>query len=139
MNMEITLEQLVKIKEAKTSEELLALARTEGVSLTEAEANEYFTRLNPPVGELTDQELEDVSGGGCGGEDAQSPKMRVIGKKLGCRCPQCGYDCWTPNLAKWMMSSTWDCCVCKAQGKSPVPTVEIPGNLENFGKVEVWV
>lgn len=139
MNMEITLEQLMKIKEAKTPEELLALAKAEGVPLTEAEANEYFTRLNPPAGELTDQELEDVSGGGCGGGDAQSPKMRIIGKKLGCRCSQCGYDCWAPNTAKWFTSSTWDCCVCKAQGKSSVPTVEIPGRVETFDKVDLWV
>lgn len=67
MNMEFTSEQLQKIKATTTPAELLALAEAEGVPLTEAEATACFTRLNPPAGELTDQELEAVSGGGCAG------------------------------------------------------------------------
>lgn len=63
--MEFSEHQIARAVQAATVEELLALARTEGVPLTEAEAEELFARLHPPVGELSDQELDAVSGGGC--------------------------------------------------------------------------
>lgn len=52
--------------ECSSPEALLDLARAEGVPMTAEEAQAVFARLHPPVGELTDQELEAVSGGGCG-------------------------------------------------------------------------
>ena len=63
--MEISAHQLARAAQAATAEELLKLARAEGVSLTEAQAEALFVRLRPPTGELTDQELDAVSGGGC--------------------------------------------------------------------------
>ena len=47
-------ELIEKAKSAKTPEELLALAKENGVELTEEEAKAYFDRLHPQTGELSD-------------------------------------------------------------------------------------
>ena len=53
-----------KAKGAKSAEELLSLAKANGVELTEEEAAEYFAQLNKS-GEISDGELDNVAGGGC--------------------------------------------------------------------------
>ena len=61
----MTLNELyLKAKEAKTAEELLAMAKENGVELCEAMAKSYFEQLHKS-GELSDDELDNVSGGGC--------------------------------------------------------------------------
>ena len=70
----MTHEELVaKAREAKSAEELMELAKAEGMELTEEAAGEYYTMLNPESGEISDDELDNVSGGGC--------KIKVNGKK----------------------------------------------------------
>lgn len=64
--MELSLEQMNKAHLAKNVQELLVLAQAEGIALTPDEAQIQFARLHPPAGELTDRELENVTGGGCG-------------------------------------------------------------------------
>ena len=64
--MELNKELLAKAKEAKTPEELLTLARENGAELTAESAKMYFDLLHPQTGELSDDELDNVSGGGCG-------------------------------------------------------------------------
>ena len=61
-------ELILKAKEAKTAEELLVLAKENGVELTEEGANAYFEQLHQS-GELSDEELGNVSGGGCYHDD----------------------------------------------------------------------
>ena len=57
----LTEEQIAKVNECNTPEEILALARTEGV-------------------ELSDEQLEAVSGGGCfGGGDYTCPECGATG------------------------------------------------------------
>ena len=63
--MEMNKELLAKAKETKTPEELLALAKENGAELTEESAKAYFDRLHPQTGELSDDELDNVAGGGC--------------------------------------------------------------------------
>ena len=58
-------ELLAKAKEMKTPEELMALAKENGVELTEESAAAYFDRLHPQTGELSDDELDNVAGGAC--------------------------------------------------------------------------
>lgn len=65
-------ELIEKAKVAKSAEELLALAKENNVELTAEEANTYFVQLNPQMGELGDDELDNVSGGGCEGSEAVS-------------------------------------------------------------------
>ena len=70
--MKISKELLEKAKTAKTAEELLAMAKTENIELTEEEATKAFAELNKN-GELSDEELDNVAGG-CEG---RTPKFSV--------------------------------------------------------------
>ena len=63
--MELTKELVAKAKEAKTPEELMALAKENGMELTEESAKAYFEAIHPEAGELSDDELNNVAGGGC--------------------------------------------------------------------------
>ena len=65
--MNISKELLEKAKQAKTAEELLAMAKAENIELTEEQAKEYFATIHAS-GELSDEELDNVAGG-CGGPD----------------------------------------------------------------------
>lgn len=74
-------ELIAKAKQTKSPEELMALAKENGIELTEESAQAYFNQLNPKTGELADDELSDseldnVSGGCGGGYDAGRPKPR---------------------------------------------------------------
>lgn len=70
MENNIISELIEKAKQAKSSEELMALAKENGLELFENDAKAYFERLNLS-GELSDEELDNVSGGcgGCGDSD----------------------------------------------------------------------
>lgn len=68
-------QRLMKARTAKSPAELLALAKAEGMDMTEEQASALFARLNPPPGELSDGELSDVTGGGCSSRPA--PKFKV--------------------------------------------------------------
>ncbi len=63
--MEMNNELIAKAKQAKTPEELMTLAKENGIELTEESAASYFEQLNPKTGELSDDELDNVAGGGC--------------------------------------------------------------------------
>ena len=71
--MKFTDEMLEKAKTAKSAEELLAMAKAENIELTEAQAAKAFAELSKN-GELSDEELDNVAGGGCGG---RTPKFSV--------------------------------------------------------------
>ena len=58
-------EMIEKAKAAKNVEELLALAKANNIDMTADEAATCFAQLNPKSGELDDDELDNVSGGGC--------------------------------------------------------------------------
>ena len=58
-------EMIQKAKAAKSAEELLEIAKASNVEMTADEAATYFAQLNPKSGELDDDELDNVSGGGC--------------------------------------------------------------------------
>ncbi len=63
----MTNEMIRKAKECKSTDELLALAKENGIEMTAEEAAEKLAALNN-MGELSDDELENAAGGGvCGG------------------------------------------------------------------------
>ena len=64
-------ELIEKAKQAKSVEELLALAKENGMEMTEEQANAYFSQLHPTSGEIADEELENVAGGGCRSGDGR--------------------------------------------------------------------
>ncbi len=68
--MGLNSELLEKAKQAGTAEEILSLAKENGVELTEEEAKEYFEQLHRS-GELSDEELDNVAGGGCHKKDGR--------------------------------------------------------------------
>ena len=61
---------IAKAKNAGSAEEIKALAANEGWRMTDEEAASYFEELKEltgekKTGELSDDELDNVSGGGC--------------------------------------------------------------------------
>lgn len=74
--MELTKELVAKAKEAKTPEELMALAKENGIDMPEESAASLFEQLNSKTSELSDSELDNVSGGCGGGYDAGRPQPR---------------------------------------------------------------
>ena len=99
MNQEL----IIKAKAAKSVEELLELAKASNVELSDEQAKEYFAKLNPTKGELSDDELDDVSGGGCGESKTKycpncNSELRMMSEGTGnfsmkfyYLCDSCGY------------------------------------------------
>ena len=77
--MNISKELIEKAKTAKSAEELLAMAKAESIELTEEQAAKAFAELNK-MGELSDEELDNVAGGGGGRPPKFSRNDRVSHK-----------------------------------------------------------
>lgn len=65
---------LKKAQNVKSVDELIETASNEGINLSQKEAQRYFNTMNRK-GEMSDDELDSVSGGGCGDKT---------------KCPACG-------------------------------------------------
>ena len=74
--MNISKELIEKAKTAKTAEELLAMAKAENIEMTAEQAAKAFAELNK-TGELSDEELDNVSGG-CGNEIQWDNKHPIV-------------------------------------------------------------
>lgn len=91
--MNINEELMAKARAAKSVEELLALAKENDVELTEQKANYFFRKMNQS-GELEDDELDSVAGGGCFSIDVERLKVDPYDKcRYGYyrRCMECKY------------------------------------------------
>ena len=75
--MNLKMEQIIA---AKNAEELIALAKAEGVELSEEKATAIFKRFHEMEGELSMDELEHVAGG----KDDEEPEPEEV------ECPACG-------------------------------------------------
>ncbi len=83
--MEMNKELLAKAKAAQNVEELMSFAKANNVELSEESARAYFEQMHAHKGEIADEELDNVSGGGCHNGDG-----RLITTVLnGC----IGWDC----------------------------------------------
>ena len=71
--MKFTAEQLKKINTAKSAEELMALAKAEGIEISEEEIKAKFAEMHKE-GEIADDELDNVAGG-CGEDDHYYPHI----------------------------------------------------------------
>ena len=109
--MSFTNEQLAKMNAAKTAEELIALAKAEGIEATEEEIKAQFEALHKE-GELADEELDNVSGGGADcfpvniptntGSTPAEMECKFFEKSSSCssdkeECGNCCHFCSTPN------------------------------------------
>ena len=86
--MNFTKETIKKARQTKSAEELLALAKENGVVLTEDEAKAYFADLHKES-ELEDEELDNVAGGSfCvdGSTYSEDPPYYLI-VTMGNHCP----------------------------------------------------
>ena len=104
--MKMNNELIAKAKEAKTAEELMALAKESGEEITEESAKAYFDLLNPKTGELSDDELDNVSGGGCYSDGG---RLKTTS----------GYKCkhYADGQSTYGIKGT--CCRCKYWGVDP--------------------
>ena len=120
----VTSELLEKAKNAETSEELLTLAKENGVEMTAEEAKEYFDQLHKS-GELSDEELDNVAGGGCHAKDGRL----VVTAFYGCEhwaCHLCGdttkYNAFTGgehcHVCKSFVPAPGMCKSCKYMERS---------------------
>ena len=70
---EITKEMLEKAMQCKTAEELMALAKSEGMEITREEAEAYLAEMDDV--ELDDTALQQVAGGA--GSVAEASQVRI--------------------------------------------------------------
>ena len=77
--MNISKELIEKAKTAKSAEELLEMAKAENIELSAEQAAKAFAELNK-MGELSDEELDNVAGGGGGRPPKFSRNDRVSHK-----------------------------------------------------------
>lgn len=106
-------ELIEKAKQAQNADELLALLKANGMPIGNEEAEKLFTRLNPKQGELSDDELDNVSGGGCG----QSNNVKPVNMSDSCPhylCNDClgGLNshkdyCWYVEKSKVVCDLNW--------------------------------
>ena len=71
---ELTKEQIQKAMNCETAEELMALAKAEGVELTKDEAEAYMAELADF--ELDDATLKQAAGGKCGSRGINSNRSK---------------------------------------------------------------
>ena len=88
-------ELMRKAREAASTEELMELAGSENVELTEEKAKKLFAGLHTE-GELSDNELENVAGGGCSGAPEyvlpSYSEGEIVAVKGNSRCNACGCE-----------------------------------------------
>ena len=100
--MNFNAEMIAKAKSVNSAEELIALAKENGIDMTEDEAKTYFAQLNPKSGELDDDDLDSVAGGACGdsnnGPDVNRGDMVRI--TSGETCSKCGTNIGTVAQGK---------------------------------------
>lgn len=135
-------ELLLKAKQASSVEELLHLAKENNIVLKKEKAKEYFIKLHEVAGEISDDELNAVAGGGCGGPSPIEPKKTVVrGRAIDWNCPRCHKDCWDlVQFGTTVTQKLWYCCVCaETLGYVNAPQVNQPGREWDFPTVYVTI
>lgn len=112
----LTSEMIEKARSAKSAEELLALAKEAGMEdFTAESAEEYFKLLHPTTGEVADDELENVTGGGCYNKDELVvTKLTHACSEYSCRYCDRGYAA-AKSISEYVIGRGWkhECGVTK--------------------------
>ena len=103
-------EMIEKAKEAKSAEELLALAKENNVEMTADEVATYFAQLNPKSGELDDDDLDAVAGGACARTEQARDAQDAVSSMP---CPRCGAVGDWAVLHKLKDCTDFYCANCK--------------------------
>ena len=74
----------------------MTLAKENGVEITKEEADTYFRQLHPTSGELSDEELDNVAGGGCYNGDRLVTTVLSYCDEW--RCKDDGSQCYIDGL-----------------------------------------
>ena len=82
--MKLTQEMMEKSRAAKSADELLEIAKANGVELTADEAKTYFEQISSC--QLDEDLLEGVAGGWIVPDDNQDPSYERIGKSSRSQC-----------------------------------------------------
>ena len=106
----LTPEMIEKAKAAKSAEELLELAKANGVEMTADEAATYFAQLNPTSGELSDDDLDAVAGGACARTEQANNAQDAVSNMP---CPRCGAVGEWALLHKFKDNTDFYCANCK--------------------------
>ena len=106
----LTTEMIEKAKAAKSAEELLELAKANGVEMTADEAATYFAQLNPTSGELSDDDLDAVAGGACARTEQANNAQDAVSNMP---CPRCGAVGEWALLHKFKDNTDFYCANCK--------------------------
>jgi len=104
----LTPELLEKVKLTKSSEELLSLAKENGIELTAEQAKAYYDQFHK-TGELEDDELDNVAGGGCHASDGRLV-VTVGNLCTGWVCKKCYQD-----LGNRTARNSWDWHYCREE------------------------
>lgn len=127
-------ELLEKAKQAKSAEEILVLAKENGMEVTREQAAAYYAQLNPVSGELSDDELDNVAGGGCGGSNTDYLDDLYGGECVYCpkhKCSKCGsqYGIYNCLLVPYAGSAVKLCMVdCETCGTRIVSEYNLTSN-----------
>ena len=70
----LTKEMVAKAMKCETAEDLIALAKAEGIDMTKEEAEAYLAEMDDV--KLDDTALQQVAGGTCSGADASQGRIR---------------------------------------------------------------
>lgn len=135
-----------KAKNAKSVEDLLEMAGEEDFELEREEAERIFDRLNA-VGELSGDEIDAVTGGGCNSPSTPSfSGTWVSGYELSTSCPVCHNNCWSEAYFIGNGPRSYLCTVCSARSRynlssAPVvvPVTEEAGHPNTKSRSRVWV
>ena len=103
-------EMIEKAKAAKSAEELLEIAKANGVEMTADEATTYFAQLNPKSGELDDDDLDAVAGGACARTEQANNAQDAVSNMP---CPRCGAIGEWALFHKFKDSTDFYCARCK--------------------------
>ena len=98
-----TPEMIEKAKATKSAEELLEIAKANGVEMTADEAKTYFAQLTPKSGELDDDDLDNVAGGAC---QSTSSGRTVVSSGCACLNGQFEHVCVNPSAGDYTLRRT---------------------------------
>ena len=86
--MEITEELITKAKEMKSTDELIAFAKENGKEITKEQAEKIYEQLHQN-GEIADDELDNVAGGGCPSRPSMPEECPLYCSGWSVQCDNC--------------------------------------------------